>query len=229
MTPVKTLSIIALLTCSFSLVALAQAGRIYTAPDPSDPGGITGNAGVPLTHAIAVDHARGHVYRAALADGGRSFRFEHLPVSKYDLVLITKNGALYEGLALGGPADGISAVSRKNLETRVALADSFFNLYIIHRLGLDDTTILALVERISTKHVLQQSGEALNQNVRRLEIIELHQATDDWQMVGTRHLYREAEPIVDNPAYFRHTALPVLGNILVVDSVKDLGAVSLPK
>jgi hypothetical protein len=217
------------MVCTTALAAFAQAGRIYTAPDPNATGGIAGNAGTPLTHAMAVEHSREHVYLATLGDGGQSFRFEHLPVGKYDLVLVSKDGAVYEGLALGGPADGISAVSRKNLETRISLADSFFNLYAIHRLGLEDSTVLAFVERISTKHVLKQSGEALNQNLRRLEVIELHQASDDWQMVATRHLYREGEEIVDNPSFFKHAAVPALGNLRVVDSVKDLGALPLPK
>ena len=208
--------------------AFGQSGRIYTAPDPSATGGLNGHVDAALTHAIAVEHDRVRVYLADLSDNGETFQFNHLPVGKYDLVLVTKDGGVFEGLALGSGTDSLSATSLANLETRVALADSFFNLHTIHRAGVDGTTLLAFVERISTRPVLKQSGEALNQNVRRLEVIELQQAEDDWQMTGTRHLYREAEPVVATPAFFKHAFVPKLGNIRVVDSVKDLGNLILP-
>jgi len=208
---------------------LGQAGRIYTQADPAATGGISVRVDVELTHAMAVEHDRVHVYLAELAEGGQAFRFDHLPVGKYDLVLVGKTGTLFEGLMLGGTADSIGEPSLKNLKTRIEAADSFFNLNTIHRFGLDGTTtILALVERISSKHILKQSGEALNQNLRRLEVIELHQADDDWQMVGTRHLYREGEPVTEAPAFFKHAYVPELGNIRVVDSVKDLAPIHLP-
>jgi len=208
--------------------AYGQAGRIYTSPEPAAAGGLTGKVDAELTHAMAVEHDRTRVYLAELTDGGRTFRFEHLPVGKYDLVLVTRNGGLDEGLALGGTADTLEATSLTNLKTRIGLADSFFNMTMIHRFGVDDGIVLALVERISNKHILKQSGDSLDQNLRRIEIIELHQAQDDWQMVGSRHLYREGEPVVESPVFSRHTFIPGLGNLRVVDSVKDLGSISLP-
>ncbi|HWB60739.1 MAG TPA: hypothetical protein VG733_14685 [Chthoniobacteraceae bacterium] len=207
----------------------ADPGRIYTAPDNNAQGGIDGSAPAELTHAIAINRDREHVYLAGLADGGHAFHFAHLPVGKYDLVLVTKNGAVYEGLALGDSTDSLSAVSAKHLQERISLADSFFNRYTIHRTGIDGDRILAFVERIRDKTILKQSGEKLDANLRRLEIIELQQATDDWQMVTTRHIYREDEPISENPPFFKHFYFSALGNIRVVDTVKDLGALSLPK
>jgi hypothetical protein len=210
----------------FAGVALAgEPGRIYTKTDASAAGGIAGKTGVELTHAIAVDHERQHVFLADLADAGKEFRFQHLPVGKYDLVLVTSDGAVFEGLMLGVATNALPA----NLVTRVAVADSFFNRYTIHRCGFVEDRAFVFVERLRDRLTLKQSGEQLDANVRRLEIIELEQATDDWQMVRTRHIYRDAEQKQNHPPFFRHAEVPALGNIRVVDSVKQLGMLNLPK
>jgi len=203
----------------------AQSGYIYSKPEAAAAGGIEGSAPAALTHAIAIDHTRVRVYLAGLSGDGRTFRFEHLPVGKYDLVLVTADHAVLEGLSLGEPPGALTPVSRSNLETRVALADSFFNRYIIHRIGIADGKALLFVERVRDKQTLKQSGEKLDANLRRLEIIELAQADDDWQMAETRHLYRESEPIQDAVPFFKHQFVAGLGNIRVVDGMKELGRV----
>lgn len=225
------------LRISFVIVALlllagsasGDTGRIYTPPDATASGGIEGTADIGLTHALAIDHERLRVYRAELTDVGKSFRFEHLPVGKYNLVLVTKGRAIYEGLALGDTPAKLPPVSSKNLATRVAVADSFFNRHLIHRIGIDGDRALVFAERIRDKPILKQSGEKLADNLRRLEIIELEESADDWQMIATRHIYREEEPIEANPPFMKHCFVSGLGNIRVVDSVKQLGALSLPK
>lgn len=210
--------------------AFAQAGRIYTAPDPAATGGITGRASEELTHAIAIEHDRVRVYRADLNDSGRAFRFEHLPIGKYDLVLFSKSGSIGEGLALGAPAS-LPAPSAHNLETRIATADGFFNHSVVHRTGIDPTgdTLLAFVERYRANNVLKQNADALGQMVRRFEVIELTRATDDWQMTNTRHIYREGEPIPDTPQFRKTVQLPSLGGVRIIQTVKDLGEIALPK
>jgi len=218
-----------LLALHFTGVCHGDPGRIYTKPDPEAAGGIQGQAGVELTHAIAIDQERLHVYLADLSDAGKTFNFAHLPIGKYDLVLVTKEGAVYEGLTLGDSAGSITGVSLKNLQTRIAVADAFFNRSVVHRLGLGDGRVFAFVERIRDKVTLKQSGETLDANLRRLEIIELEQAADDWQMSTTRHIYREELPRTDSPPFLKHIYFSGLGNIRVVDSVKDLGPLSLPK
>ena len=209
--------------------ARADPGRLYTVPDPAANGGIEGDAGIVLTHALAIDHERVHVYRAELSDAGKVFHFTHLPVGKYDLVLVAKNCAIYEGLVLGNAASALSSVSAKNLETRIAVADSFFNRHTVHRTGFEGAHALAFVERIRDKLILKQSGEKLDSNLRRFEIIELEQAADDWQMVSTRQIFREEEPVAPAPPFFKYFHVSELGNIRVVDTVKQLGALPLPK
>jgi len=217
-----------------SASAFAQAGRIYTKTNPEATGGIAGKAPSELIHAMAVERDRVRVFLADLSDGGKTFRFEHLPIGKYDLVLVTKEGSVLEGLALGDSLDALSATSAANLKKRIELADTFFNRHCVHRAGLGtldetgDAMVLAFVERLRPDNVLKQSGERLNQMIRRLEIVELHQAIDDWQMVATRHLFREGEPIPNTPEFLKHTRVPELGNIRVVNEVKDIGAIAAP-
>jgi len=206
----------------------ADPGRIYTQADSAAPGGIEGGWEKELTHALAVDHERAHVYRAELSEGGKHFLFAHLPIGKFDLVLVTKNRMVYEGLALGDAPSAASPVSLKNLATRIAAADSFFNRHTVHRTGFEGDRAFAFVERIRDKLTLQQSGEKLDHDLRRLEIIELEQAGDDWQMVNTRHLYREEEPPGPDLPFLQHFQVSGLGNIRVVESVKQLGTLQLP-
>jgi hypothetical protein len=222
--PLAVLSAVLMLCRS----AQADPGRIYTPPEPGASGGIEGSVDTGLTHALAVDHGRSHVYRAELTDGGKAFRFAHLPVGKYDLVLVAKNRVMFEGLDIG-EVPALPPVSLKNLQARIAAADSFFNRHIIHRIGIDGGRALAFVERIRDGLILKQSGEKLGSNLRRLEIVELVQATDDWQMAATRHIYREEEPIETAPPFMKHYFVSGLGNLRVVGSVKQLGALTLPK
>ena len=212
---------------SFAVVLRADPGRIYTAPDPAATGGIEGTAPMPLTHALAIDHDRIRVYRAGLCDEGKTFHFLHLPVGKYDVVLVA-DGSVFEGLSLGDPAGDLDPASAQNLRARIGAADSFFNRFAIHRIGLSGDQALAFVERIRDRLTLQQSGDKLNSNLRRFEIIELAKADDDWQMSTTRHIYREEEPVRENPAFMKHFFVSAIGNLRVVDSVKQLGTLTLP-
>ena len=217
-----------LLLLAFCSPAFAQAGRIYTAPDPASSGGLEGSIAEPLTHAVAVERDRVRVFRAALSPGGTAFHFEHLPVGEYDLVLFARSGAVYEGLALGDPP-ALPEVSAKHLEERIAAADGFFNRSRIHRTGVspDGETLLAFVERFRANDVLQQSGKALGQMVRRFEIAELTRASDDWQLSASRHLYREGEPIFPQ---FRSTVhVPLLGGLRVITTLHTLGSIAMPK
>jgi len=219
-----------LIACISISSGFAQAGRIYTQPDPKVTGAITGRASEQLSHAIAVEHDRVHVFLAALSNGGREFRFEHLPVGKYDLVLFTKSAVVYEGLVLG-VAITLTETSANNFDKRIALADGFFKTARVHRIGIssDGETLLAFVERFRASNILKQSGEALGEMVRRFEIIELARATDDWQMTASRHLYREGEPIVANPQFWKHINVPTLGDLRIINATKDLGEIDLPK
>ena len=221
----KARRLLVVFALSFAAALRADPGRIYTNPDPAAAGGIEGSTAIALTHALAIDHDRVRVYRADLGDGGKTFQFLHLPVGKYDLVLVAA-GAVFEGLALGDPPDNPDPMSAKNLRTRIGAADSFFNRFAIHRTGLAGDQALAFVERVRDRLTLKQSGEKLDANLRRFEIIELTKAADDWQMATTRHIYREEE--TGNTAFLKHFFVSAIGNLRVVDTVKQLGTLALP-
>lgn len=208
--------------------ALADGpGRIYTQPAAADTGLITGAVtGAVLTHAIAVERDRTRVYLATLDAGGTAFRFPHLPVGRFDLVLVTKDQRVIEGLALGAPPD-LPADRSQHLAAGVAKADSFFNRRVCHRSGVEGEVALVFAERIRDGQILRGSGEPLNAGLRRLEIIELHEAADEWQMTRTRHLYREETPRQPGIPFFTHSHQPALGGLRVAASPRDLGTIDL--
>ncbi len=63
--------------------------------------------------------------------------------------------------------------------------------------------------------------------LRRLEVLELAQAADDWQVTTTRHLYREEQP-PQGIDFLKHAYVPELGNLRIIDNVKDVHAILLP-
>jgi acyl dehydratase len=219
------------------LMALAVApivradgpGRIYTKPLEADTGTITGKVnGAVLTHAIAVERDRTRAYLAVLDAGGAGFRFEKLPVGRFDLVLVTTDNRVIEGANLGEETK-LPDERAAHLDAGIAKADSFFNRRITHRAGVADGVALVFVERIRDGEILRGSGEKINACLRRLEIIELHEADDEWQMVRTRHLYREETPPVKGIPFLTHQHLPSLCGIRVASAPRDLGTIDLTK
>ncbi|MDB6174445.1 MAG: hypothetical protein JWL59_3756 [Chthoniobacteraceae bacterium] len=224
----SVLQIAALFLCSR---LSAQTTHLYTAPVAQAAGGISARVDQPLTHALALNRDRLRCFRAQLSEGGKSIRFTGLPTGKYDLVLVTMSGRVFEGVELGADADKLTGVSLKNFEKRVAAADTFFNRVRIHRFGLfeDGEKALLFVERIRDKLIFQQSGDQLKSNLRRLEIIDFERAADDWTEVTTRHIYREEAPLGDGMAFLGSQFVAGLGGVRVIDTLKELGNLPLPK
>jgi hypothetical protein len=229
--PSRFLLTLMVATLPFLTSSIARAkgdpGRIYTAPDAAATGGIEGHSPVPVTHALALDHERVHVYRGKLSEGGKTFTFSNLPVGKYDIVLVDEGKIIWEGVNLGEPLPPLSEKSSANLKQRIAVADAFFNSHLVHRLGLLGDHSYAFVERLRDRDTLTQGG-AIMGNVSRLEIIEFQQADDDWQMTETRHIYREEEPKKAGAPFMKHFYVSDLGNIRVVDTVKKLPLLTFP-
>jgi hypothetical protein len=204
-------------------------GRIYTQPTATDQGLLTGGVkGAVLTHAIAMERDRKRAYLATLNADRTGFRFEYLPVGRFDLVLVTTDQRVIEGLSLG-PVPQLAEERAKHLELGVTKADSFFNRHASHRAGVGDGVALVFVERIRDGQILRGSGEEIQACLRRLEVIELREAGDDWQMVGTRHLFREEAPKVKGLPFLTHQHLPALGGLRVGGAPRDLGTLDLTK
>jgi len=220
-----------LLLCFFAFVLSAAAENtkgIYTQTKPDTGGGITGKVASPLTHAIALERDRTSAYKGTLSEENTCFHFANLPTGKYDLLLFTRDRVLFEGLQLGEPADLGVGAERKNLEERVAKADGFFNKYRLHRMGLIDggAKLLALIERVRDKETLTGGGEKLKGPVRRFELAQFDKAADTWSFLVNRHLYRE-EDTAGSVEFLDSNFVAPLGNIRVIESLKDLGAIAL--
>jgi hypothetical protein len=204
-------------------------GRIYTKPLSTDTGVISAKVnGAVLTHAIAVERDRTRVYLATLDADGAGLRFSNLPVGRFDLVLVTTDNQVLEGLALGAAAN-LPDDRAKHLADGVAKADSFFNRHVRHRTGMAGEVAWVFTERVRDGQILRGSGEELAAGLRRLEIIELHEAADDWQMVRTRHLYREETPRIKGIPFLTHRYLPALGGLRVAATPRDLGTLDLTR
>jgi hypothetical protein len=218
------------------------SGRIYTGPEAGATGGIEGKVeGIELgmciaieSPAIAADPEKIRVYRAVPAVEEKdkravsTFKFTGLPTGKYDLVLIDRTRHMWEGILLGeDTSSGFSPTQQKNLAARINVADTYWNQRIIHHIGVDGERALLLVERLRVGLILKQSGEKFAGHQRRLEVVELHQAADDWQLVRTRHFYRLGEPAGAATPFLKDIRLAALSGIRVVDSVKQLGALDL--
>lgn len=204
-------------------------GLIYTKPADADAGIITGSVkGTVLTHALAVERDRTRVYRAVLDGAGTGFRFEKLPIGRFDLVLVTKDNRVIEGLGLG-PTPDLPEDRARYLEQGVTKADSFFNRHIRHRTGIEGGVALVFAERIRDGQILRGSGEEIDACLRRLEIIELREAGDEWQMVKTRHLFREETPKIKGIPFLAHQHLPTLCGLRIASTPRDLGVIDLTK
>jgi hypothetical protein len=226
----KILMLLAWITAFIPPAVMADGpGRIYTKVTESDTGLISGTVnGAVLTHAIAVERDRTRVYLGKLDGTATGFRFENLPVGRYDLVLVTRDNRVVEGLGLGPVAD-LPDDRAKHLEQGVTKADSFFNRHVQHRNGVEGEVALVFAERIRDGQILRGSGEEIAACLRRLEIIELREADDEWQMVKTRHLYREETPKIKGIPFLLHQYLPALGGLRVAGIPRDLGIIDLPK
>jgi hypothetical protein len=221
--------LVALITAVLPIARADGPGRIYTKPADTDAGIISGSVkGAVLTHALAVERDRTRVYRAVLDGAGTGFRFEKLPVGRFDLVLVTKDSRVIEGLGLG-PAPDLPEECAKHLEQGVAKADSFFNRHFRHRTGIEGGVALVFAERIRDGQILRGSGEEIDACLRRLEIIELREAGDEWQMVKTRHLFREETPRIKGIPFLAHQHLIALGGLRIASAPRDLGVIDLTK
>jgi hypothetical protein len=149
-------------------------------------------------------------------------------VGRFDLVFVTKDNRVIEGIGLG-PAAALPEDRAKHLEQGVTKADSFFNRHVSNRSGVEGEVALVFVERIRDGQILRGSGEEIDACLRRLEIIELREADDEWQMVKTRHLYREETPRIKGIPFLIHQHLPALGGLRVGANPRDLGIIDLTK
>ena len=93
------------------------------------------------------------------------------------------------------------------VQRRVSLATVYRSLRLLSSLGL-----------------LQELE--LPEGGRRFELAQFDRAADTWSFMVNRHLYRE-EDAAGRVEFLNSKFIPALGNVRVIESVKDLGVIAL--
>ena len=209
--------------------------RLYTAPDPSAKGGIHGrlkNHSQLLLEVFAVVPENPNlVYRGEVSTNGYEFSFTGLPVAKYDLMLVGQN-KFYEGFRLTQVNDTLTPKDNKLIEAIVTKSVPFFNVKKTHR--CQGTTgqngkARCMLQEARTLPITLQSGEVRRDiQIRsiRLALLEDIGATG-WQLVTTREIVRMEVGPADVKGILPHAYLPALGQIRVMDEIKELEEIDL--
>lgn len=241
--PMRFLAVI-LLTVAWAVIAddsasdpLVGRSRLYTAPDASSPGGIQGRIArpsKPIKQILAIpSDAPRFVYEGIVTrSDGRGFRFEGLPMRKYDLVVIYEN-AFFEGLQLHRGASTLTDSDVEKIEATVQKSEPYFPYKIRHRLqgttGRGNTARGIYTYYLDRKSDLlfneYQGGWTRDDPRRTFKLVILKDVGPGWQIVRARDLY---------PAWVtmgtlrpKHHFRKQLSRIRVADSVKDLGDIDL--
>ncbi len=213
-----------------------QSSQLYTPPDPSATGGLRGRFDPAAKPAVAVmaqavDDWKS-VYKGTLEDGGRAFAFSGLPVGRYDLVVVTAD-AVHEGLTLARADDTLTADERKAIEAAILKSTPFFDTKLMHRsagVGGDEGNARVFLQEVRTRPVTLQSAEVRSDiQVRSLKLVLTERAgRPGWALVHTREIIRQEVTEGQVKGLLAHHYVPRLGGVRVVETVKDLGTVTLP-
>jgi len=224
-----------LFLASFSLACASARAEIYD-PPTSSPGGVRGNVTSPISAAVLVGANLTSIYNGTVAPDKRSFEFKGIPVGKYDILLFdepadkTIKGAIYSGLSVTpGKADVPAQFADRFME-RTRLNDKFFSRFNIAAFSFTEGNSigLAVIERIKESPITHMDGTVQKYYLRRVELATMELAVDDWKTNTNRHVYRVEMPMETGKPFLDYIPVPALGRIRVVDSVKDLGSISLP-
>ncbi|MBI3985682.1 MAG: hypothetical protein HY343_02085 [Lentisphaerae bacterium] len=212
-----------------------QGTRLYTKPDPSASGGISGktaNLPAPITGVFAIPQdSQLKVYKAELAEDGKSFSFKNLPVAKYDLLILSSND-FYEGIALSRSDNSLTDRDLKLIDPMVMKSTPFFDTKKINRIagvtGREGKSI-AVLQEVRTKPVTLQSEELRTDiQIRSLKLCFMEDVGEvGWQVVETREIVRTEVGPGAPKGLITHYYSPRLNGIRVTDTVKDLGELNL--
>ena len=216
---------------------LIGRSRLYTDPDPSSPGGIQGRISrpsKPITQILAIPpDAPRLVYEGRIERSDRQgFRFDGLPMRKYDLVVIYEN-AFFEGLQLHRGESTLTDEDVRKIEATVQKSEPYFPAKIVHRLegatgrGNYARGIYTYFQERKSDLLFNeyQGGWTRNDPRRTFKLVILKDVGPGWQIVRSRDLY----PAWVTPGTLRpkHEFRKQLSRIRVADSVKDLGVIDL--
>jgi hypothetical protein len=205
---------------------------LYTPPDPSATGGLRLVSPVPLEFAFAIPESnQEHVYKGTIAGDQKEVSFANLPISLYDLLLVTRDH-FYEGISLNRDENSLTPKDLSSIEEIFSRSIPFMNVKrteTVKGAPGDDGRATALVQwmRIGGNLLNQNDDLMVGHQIRSLRLAFLADVGPGWQVTGTRELLR-TDVFPDMPrGLLGVTHVDDLNGVRVVDSVKDLGPVNL--
>jgi hypothetical protein len=212
-----------------------QSSRLYTKSDPAMPGGLHAKLvafATPVQQVFAIDNGNPKlVYQGTVSEDGKEIRFTGLPVAIYDLVLVAPD-RFYEGCRLTRDPDTLTDRDRQAIASTINKSVPFFDTKKIHRCegitGRNGKVRCVLQEMRTRPVTLQDATVRTDIQVRSIKLAFLEDVGEiGWQMVQTREIVRTEVGPRDLKGLLPHCYLPVLGDIRVVDTDKDLGELNL--
>jgi len=214
-----------------------QSSKLYTAPDAGDPGGLRGRVAKhkeKLIGAFAIPAGElVRVYKATLSPDGHAFEFNNLPTAKFDLLLLFP-GAFYEGITLSRAASTLVTNDWKSILGILGKSEPFYEIKRIQRMeGASGTTGWAqgVVQEVRERPVtLQDATVHTDIQIRAIKLVRFENVGPAWQLLVTREIARQEVAGQEHRGLLPHGFCPdLLGNLRVVDTVKDLGLLDLPQ
>jgi hypothetical protein len=234
----KPIAVPLLLMAAFLSASVAHAdnrSRLYTEPDPASQGGIQGHIAspsLPIEMILALPQDEiSFVYEGTITgDDKRGFRFQNLPMRKYDLVVIHED-SFVEGLQLYKGESTLTQQDKAKIDQSIQKSEPFFNDKTIHRVEGETgrgNMARALITYFSGKKTFSGLGNPEGKDYRRtFKLVLLKDVGPGWQIVTARDLYPLSVGANDgNPA---HAYSVTLSSLRVTDSIKDLGELNLSR
>jgi len=216
---------------------VAENTRLYTQPDPSATGGITGRITSPATpiELIVASSASEpeNLFKGELdpANPG-SFSFKGLPPGRYDLIVFYP-GSFYEGATLSRDGDTLTPQDRESINATFQKSEPYFIEKVINR--LEGQTGRGNEARLIGSYYRNKGSELMltthegkfsrEDGKRTVKLVILKEVGIGWQIVKTRNIYPFWAPIDAPPLVYHHA--PDLAKIRVASEVKDIGDLKL--
>lgn len=209
-----------------------KANLLYTPPSPDAQGGLHLVSSLPLEMALAIpENNQEHVYKGTLGPDNKDVTFSNIPVSRYDLVLVTTDH-LYEGISLNRDENSLSEQDVQSINDILWRSVPFFN---VKRIDAVKGTPGDAGRSTALVQWMRIGGVLLNQNyewlkghqIRSVRLAFLADVGPGWQVTGTRELVRTDVFPNMMKGYLATAWLDDLNGVRVTDSVKDIGKVNL--
>ncbi|MEI6072309.1 MAG: hypothetical protein WCS31_10990 [Verrucomicrobiae bacterium] len=213
---------------AFSADSLERV-RLYTMPDPANPGGLKGrivNPSLPIEQILAMPDVNPEELYAGEITGTKrdTFQFTGLPAGKYDLVVIC-DSSFYEGFQLNRDASTLTPDDLKKIEATIQKSEPFFSKKVVHR--IEGLTGRASAARAICTYLRDKISSERADFRRTYKVVILKDVGPGWQIVRARDLY----PVWTDPGHSfpSHHYSASLNQLRVADQIKDLGDIDLTR